>query len=197
MIAVGTYIIGTSIFPLVATSNDMGNTWIYTTAGLSPLPPAAIDKMELFSSSCSGTNCIASGYYNGTPPYNSYPVVAQSSDGGNTWGYQLTNVSPVLPSDFLQGQLTTTSCSGINCVAAGDYYNLSVARYPLLASSHDSGNTWNYRIDSSNINTPALPSDFTQGIFTTTSCSGLNCIAAGQYNNLYPIKGLELLILLD
>jgi hypothetical protein len=50
----------------------------------------------------------------------------------------------------------------------------------MLATSVDGGDTWTYTIDSQTY--PSVPTDFKNfGAFSSASCSGFTCIAAGVY----------------
>lgn len=167
--------------PLLASSTSNGITWSYRITSTTPTLPEDYAGIALFSSaSCSGGNCIAAGSYT-APPLSllseKFPLLAQSGDGGVSWAYRITSGMPTFPTDLINGTFASASCSGINCIAAGQYFN-GANTIPLLANSTDGGVIWTYSIDSS---TPTSPADATDGQFLSASCSGLNCIAAGMY----------------
>ncbi|MFI4919063.1 MAG: sialidase family protein [Legionellales bacterium] len=198
-VAAGNYSNGVAIYPLIATSKDSGNTWVYTLDSLTPTSvpgdfSTANNTGVFASASCTGQTCVVAGTYpNSTAQY---PLIATSQDGGNTWGYTLDSSStPSVPTDFSTvGAFTGASCTGQACVAVGSYYNGTVY-YPLVATSKDNGNTWIFTVDSYKT---ALPVDYVSGaggmssVFTSVSCSGQTCVAAGAYsntgaNNTYPL----------
>lgn len=175
-IAAGQYNDGTTTYPLLATSTQDNASWIYTID--STTLPSNYDSLGIFNaSSCSDSTCIAAGKYviniSGT---NQYPLLANSSDGGLSWVYAIDSSSGTLPQDYSSGgEFNGASCSGNNCIAAGQYSNIN-SQYPLLAASSDGGTTWVDKIDSNS------STNFINGAFTSASCNGENCIAAGGYN---------------
>ena len=159
--AVGQDTTGTAI---VAVSTDGGNTW-----AIKPVPGLTIGGI-FFGTSCIGSEssaiCIATGQ-DGT----GVPLVAVSTDGGNTWAVKSVTGLPV------SGFLIAASCSGSGpaavCTAAGT--DGTGSEPPLLIVSTDGANTWAVR---SVLGLPA------SGIFRTTICTGSGstaiCTAAGQ-----------------
>lgn len=94
----------------------------------------------------------------------SIPLVASSLDGGKTWIYP-NSISANLPSNTANGRLFATSCKRADCIAEGRYEtkNPGKTQYPLIATSHDAGQTWTYP----STVTSNLPSDYHEnGIFT-------------------------------
>lgn len=180
-------------YPLLANSTDGGTTWAYRIDGTATPPggpgfttllPADYYNLGVFNSAtCTGLNCITAGQYSVsfTAAGPLYPFLAYSTDGGITWSYSIDSTHTPLPADYNnQGILKTTSCSGLNCITGGQYASAATT-YPLLANSTDGGASWIYSIDSTH--TP-LPSDYASGgVLNSSSCSGLNCVAAGQYSN--------------
>lgn len=162
-----------SAHPLVANSEDGGDTWKYSIDSSKPKLPVDFLRGQFFGSTCSGLFCVAVGYYHDNT-MNAFPLIASSSDGGHNWAYVIDSSKPSLPREFKSGQFTGVSCSRSNCVAAG-YYN-DYPGIPLLANSKDGGQTWVYSTA-----IPKLPEDFKWGSFASASCSGLNCVAVGTY----------------
>ncbi|WP_133137272.1 sialidase family protein [Legionella rowbothamii] len=182
-IAVGSYTTFSYIYyPLVGLSTDNGSTWTFP-INSSTLVSDFSNNAVFYSASCSGNACIAVGRYENNQN-STYPLIATSSDKGQTWTYTMDSSIPQLPSDFLStnafGQVYTSSCSGTICVAGGDYSNGN-GDFPLLANSTDGGKTWTYRITSAY---PVMTNDtMIEGYFNAVQCRGTTCFAAGGYSN--------------
>jgi len=191
-VAVGEYYNATllNFAPLLAQSADAGQTWTYPPSiinnftaifGAYPIQSADASESRFTSASCNSNVCIAAGWGED----NVFPLLAQSTNGTD-WTY---TISPPLntanlPSDIqnYSGFFNSVSCGESICVAVGQYENdLStpfVSNAPLLGQSFDNGVTWQYP---TNITT--LPSTGTNGVFNSVSCSGVTCVAAGEYND--------------
>lgn len=172
-------------YPLLARSIDGGATWSYVINRAVPFLSFDFNQGKFLGASCSGLICVVGGFFNDFNA-DSHPLLALSQNGGTTWAYTIDTDIATLPSDFINGQFASVSCSGLNCVAAGNYQNSSNT-FPLLANSSNGGTTWVYAIDRT---TPVLADDFNNGQFISASCSGLYCICAGSYDNgaaLYPL----------
>ncbi|KTC81164.1 BNR/Asp-box repeat containing protein [Legionella cherrii] len=176
--AVGQYIDGGILFPLLANSQNNGATWTYVIDKSQNLPSGFSNFSNLGTVSCSGLNCVAGGFY-ADSLNTQYPILANSQNGGTTWTYVIDK-SKSLPTGYAgSGVFYGVSCSGLHCVAGGQYADSSI-RYPILAYSQNGGATWTYAIDKSK----TLPSGFANlGTFYSVSCSGLNCVAGGQYSD--------------
>ncbi|USQ13736.1 exo-alpha-sialidase [Legionella lytica] len=165
--------------PLVISSSNNGATWSASITSTTPVPPAGFTYGQMYAVSCSGSVCVAVGYFSSI---NSYPLAATSSNAGHTWSYTITDTTPQFPSDFFAGNdnyFSAVSCSGTICIAAGSYMRDSAHSFPLLAASSDGGKTWAYRINSTY---PVLVGDtMDNGYFNTASCKGTYCMAAGSY----------------
>lgn len=199
IIAAGNYSVEFSpyLYPLLASSPDGGATWAYMIDSSTPMVPAEYYNQGASNgfngSSCAGQNCIAAGSYQTTALNNpSYPLLASSANGGTTWAYTIdSQTTPSVPSDYTSsGSFRTASCAGLNCIAAGSYQTVAMTNptYPLLVSSINGGATWTYTIDSA---TPGLPTDYNSGVligtaigvFASSTCNGLICVAAGGYQS--------------
>ncbi len=199
IIAAGSYAVTSTpyLYPLLATSTDAGATWAYTIDSRTPALPAEYYSQSTTSgfngASCSGLNCIAAGSYQTTAIGNpAYPLLASSTNGGVTWAYTIDrDTTPSVPTDYTStGSFRAASCAGLNCIVVGSYETTGASNplYPLAASSTDGGTTWVYTIDSA---TRGLPTDYysgvpigaANGVFATSTCNGLTCIAAGAYEN--------------
>ena len=138
-IAAGLY--STTLFPtltfrpLLAVSQDSGSTWVYPQSITDPLFPFNTGAFN--SVSCSGSICMAVGYY--TDNSGTFPLLALSHDSGSTWTYP----ESIRSTAFLDSSFSGASCIGSICIAVGSYADNS-GTFPLLALSHDSGSTWTY-----------------------------------------------------
>lgn len=168
-VAVGSYSsTDTFNYPLAATSLDGGLTWSYTLDSSTPNTSTGDLTNEFNSVSCSGNTCVAVGESGDSP---TYPLIATSNNGGQTWTYTVLNNSSALPSDFSdRGFLYNVSCQGTTCIASGRY---NQPLKPLLLSSTDSGVTWVSSIDSQ---TPTVPTGFTGGLLISGSIAASSLI---------------------
>ena len=161
-VAVGTFSAGSS-YPLAATSSNSGQTWSYTINATTPQLPSDffVGSDNYFNdASCSSNICIAVGAYLKSST-STFPLLAASSDGGQTWTYRINSTSPVLVGDTMSsGYFNTSSCQGTYCMAAGSYQSTSGISYPLVAMSSDGGITWAYKVNSV---APLLPADYVDG----------------------------------
>lgn len=178
---------GSQTYPLLSYSINGGTTWAYVIDSTPASLPADYTNGGVFSStSCANQNCVAAGQYSNSTTQ--FPMLAYSANGGISWRYAINSTPNTLPVDYVSGGIfNSVTCSQLNCVAGGQYLN-NETTFPLLAHSTDGGMNWSYSINSS----PAtLPADYVNGgVFKTTSCKGLNCLAAGQYYNgvaTYPL----------
>jgi len=130
------------------------------------------------------TTLLASGYYfNGV---HTIPLVEVSHDLGATWAYPSSIMDTSSISDFTQvGALWGANCYGATCIVAGSYYSSGGPQKPLVALSSDSGATWSYPSDITNV-AGLNPTFDSSGILHGASCSGALCIAAGAYSHQIP-----------
>jgi hypothetical protein len=162
---------------MTATTNDGGATWsvaqpVNSAAGLlSPSSPYTF----FLSVSCSGSSCVAAGYFvNANGQWQA--MTDTSSDGGSTWSLiQPTNVPNTEFSEY-----DAVSCSGSTCVAAGYFVNASDDYQALTDTSSDGGTTWN-AAQPVNISGGVLNTFNPSSFFNSVSCWGLNCVAAGYF----------------
>ena len=151
-IAAGEYLstVGGERFLMSAARSQTSGEWAYVIDSAYPTTPPTgftnAGKQGFVSASCAGLNCAISGSYVGANKIQ-FPLVAVSPDGGMTWAYKVDSANPVTqPNNYAsQGVLDSASCSGLNCVAAGQY-NDGTVYYPLAAESHDGGSTWGYSL---------------------------------------------------
>lgn len=182
--------------PLIASSSNGGVTWQYTLdSNITPLPQGYDDCQDSSYTSCSGLNCVSSvDYYEGN---SIFPLIASSTNGGQSWLYTMTSASPAVPTACVGQYLgntvahvTSVSCSGSHCIAAGECSISFNDNGPLLASSSTGGQTWTYAVTPTS---PSLPNNTVASRFSGASCSGLTCIAVGSHrlntNDTFPLVG--------
>lgn len=192
-IAVGGYDSSTRANSLIATSIDNGAKWSYTLSGVTgPSIPAALANSvpaynfdggpaPLWAVDCVQNNCSAVGGY-GTQPY---PLIASSTDSGQTWSYTMTAHSAAQqPTDFTSGNFLGVSCSGVFCVAAGTYSDSS-KQYPAIVFRANLTANWTYA------SLPALSNFNISMGYSNVKCTTTTCVAVGTYttNSLttYPL----------
>lgn len=153
-VAAGSYNDGTTKRPLLAFSNDSGQTWTYPAATNAPVFSPVnlhpfVNSGEFWDGalSCSGTTCVAGGqYFDGTILR---PMLAVTSDSGATWTFPASvtelNFSPSATHPFggTYAEFYAVNCSGSVCTAGGSY-NDGVAERPMIGVSQDSGLTWTF-----------------------------------------------------
>jgi hypothetical protein len=164
------------------TSSNGGVTWAVAqptnfAAGVSnPSTPNSF----LTALSCSGTTCVAAGYFlNAVGSYQAMTV--NSSDVGVTWAAAQPTNFVGQPSGPPFSQFLSVSCSGLTCVAAGQFQEVGSDQQAMTATSSDGGVAWS----------SAQPANFASGVqsgspdanFQSVSCSGLTCVAAGQFED--------------
>lgn len=81
-----------------------------------------------------------------------------------------------------------------DAISAGSYLTNQGSTRPLLAISHDGGEGWSYPasvFSALPINTGLI------ALFTSASCSRLNCLASGRFDRLLPGKDLSFPLLMS
>lgn len=154
-VAGGQYSNGTTPYPMLSVSTNGGASWTYKVDSTTLLPLDYANGGLFRKVLCSAQVCIAAGSYgDGT---NTYPMLAVSTDAGQTWSYKIDKTPSTLPPAFSSsGAFITLNCTGLICTAGG-LYSTNTNSFPLLAESQDGGNTWTYSVD----NNPAtLPIDY-------------------------------------
>jgi len=157
-------------YPLLARSQDGGNTWFYINLTSSQLP-GDFTFGVLANVSCDNMICAAGGSYtNVTSGFgNQFPLLLVTRDGGKTWSSVIDSSN--VPADFdyghgnsSQGQVNGVSCSNGVCAASGQYRSTKPGTYfPFLATPV--GSTWVYQIQDTGPN----PSDLYTGTFASAS----------------------------
>ena len=153
-------------FPLIASSNNSGQSWTYTLdRSTSSELPSDFSKSSVFTNAaCTNSNCIAVGNYKNTSNI-IYPLIVTSTNQGLTWSPTLDSLTTTaLPSDYYNNsQLYSISCSDSNCSSVGLYSSLN-AQYPYIVTSIDAGITWTTTLNGTT--SSELPNDYSdQGKF--------------------------------
>lgn len=185
--------------PLLAVSNNTGQTWSYPSFIFQNLI-SSIDPSftggEFLGASCTGSGdkgvCIASGYWcKGIFCGFSQPLIAVGKQNGTQWTYPnsvyqnlQTQVDPNLESAYLQRGTCFGSGGNATCIVPG-IYNTSNATFPLLALTSNGGSHWTYPTSIHQDLTTTVDPNFTGGQLNTASCTkdacSSTCIAAGFF----------------
>lgn len=174
-VIVGDYTSGTTLSPIIYTSNDSGITTSTIT-----LPDSTFSSSELTAVSCDSTSvsgiCSAVGdYYTNLGP-NAHPLAEYSMDGGYTWSQ--VSVPSLETNVSVAGQLNDVSCTAAKCVTAGQYATSSSSLLPLSYYSTNNGYSWT-------LSSVELPSGQTIGALNSVSCnqtpssSSIACVTGG------------------
>jgi len=151
---------------LIATSLD-GSTWVKK--NVTHFPKLAVLNTVSCTGSGSTAICAAAGQTGLMADLNKSPILAVSTDGGDTWERKsVTGLS------LIEGYFRAVSCTGTGpsaiCTAVGQD---NTAHLPLLAVSIDGANTWIRK---------SIP-DLGFGLFYDVSCTGSSssaiCAAVG------------------
>lgn len=157
-IAVGSYFrkSGAGI-PWLALTKNGGLTWSYPDfiyTKLKTLVDPDFVGGTFDGASCIGSGktgiCVAAGNYCRKDGL-CFPLIARSANGGKTWSYPpsvYSNLLTIINPNFTFGFFSDISCKGTPdynfCMASGQFSTSAGETFPLVAISHDSGNTWTY-----------------------------------------------------
>ncbi len=99
-VAVGFYTnIDSNQLPMIAQTTDGGSTWSYAIDGThGPQLPDYTSSAQFNTASCLNGFCMAAGSY--MVGQATYPMYAQSNNGGSQWTYIVTDNALTLPSNF-------------------------------------------------------------------------------------------------
>lgn len=178
MILQGFYTSDQVTYPMLGVSNNNYKSVEYKidkTAG--SLPPDFTDNGIFYNSSCNKNFCAAVGTYEDFYK-TSYPMLAFSTDSGESWVYEIDkNLQTLPPTFYHSGLLTDVDCGENFCVTSGKYFTKSTQAYPMIAVKNFSETRWRYEVDSRN-----LPTDYANdaNIFSIR-CDSNVCLAGGQY----------------
>lgn len=175
-IAAGAFF-STSLFPLLALTNDRGVNWSFPSDITANLP-ANYTFGRFYSASCSGMICMAAGDIFDGGGVNR-PLIAMSRNGGINWEYPPEVYSGALmpPMSLLSVQLLSATCINTVCTATGTYVDSFSNSHPLVLVTADAGVTWS----SPQSIISALPTDFASGGFNASGgTAGFN-VLMGDY----------------
>ncbi len=146
--------------PLLLSSNETGEHWSYSSAIFGLPSTANFNGQSAFHSiACTESFCTISGFQN---------LLLISQNKGLSWS-TINNIQN-LPASFKSYDI---SCADKNsCTIVGSYFRAS-GSYPVLLTTHDSGNSWLANNDISH----------NPGILSHVSCSDKTCVAAGNVSN--------------
>ncbi len=141
-VAAGTFRDASSDYvAMTETSSDGGLTW---GSVLSP-PVSRVASLSIrrppdsfFNAvSCSGSICVAAGYFINADSFDQ-AMTATSSDAGVTWTVRPVNIANDMQSATLPGsQFYSVSCTGSTCVAAVAYYDTLNTSVAMTETSSD------------------------------------------------------------
>ena len=196
-VASGIYYTPTGNFPLLTLSSNGGKNWTYPPSIFQNLKTAIDSTFStgyLTTASCTKSTCnsvcVAAGNFCTKDCASQLPLLAVSTDKGQTWSYPpsiFKNLNTIIDPGFQGGYFSSSSCTGEGndalCIAVGSYTTNSIR--PLLAKSKDGGKTWSYSADILSDLETKIGHGYLGGIFNAASCSGSGakaiCIASGSY----------------
>lgn len=165
--------------PLIAFSNDKGETWTHPADIINNVPESLIVGSLKNGVSCSHKICAAIGSYSDQNAI--YPLLALTVNSGKNWVYP-EDIKNKLPLETTYAAFKKVHCDEKTCVAVGVYKKGGppdeINTTPLLAVSVDGGDSWTYP---KNIVNPDLPYPMLSGGFHYTVCKENTCLAAGYY----------------
>ena len=149
--------------------------------------PSSINSLRVIKGQNVDRPMVAVGQY--VDGSTSRPLLALSQDSGVAWSYPESITDPTFISHpyISSGTFNSASSTGSTFIAVGRYWDGSTF-LPLLALSQDTGATWTYPESlTAPVFTPtnSIPF-FDNGNYTSSSCSGNTCIAAGYYREGAP-----------
>ncbi len=160
--------------PLLAFSQDQGQTWEYMIESGKNLPEDfnyAGDRGRLMDVQCINEGCFAIGGYSSTSVNAQLPIVFHNTNEELLWDY----FTP-LPDDASHtgyNQFNKMSCINNDCVFVGSYNT----QLPMILTKKEEN--WTFSLDSQN-----LPKDFATAVsLPAVSCAANICVAAGSYVN--------------
>lgn len=161
-IAAGKYNTTLGEKPLIARSQDGGETWAYVNSIKAPFE----GRYSLKSITCNEQTCMIGGFY--ISPENQYkPLLLISEDKGSSWKYDQKIFDGLKKASGIE----SVNCNENICVAVGYQNNCSK---PLLIITNDQGKNWEFL-------SPKLPdyAEDYENVLTSVSCNSKICIAAG------------------
>lgn len=154
--------------PLIISSSNSGASWSSVPA---PVPADFATSASFKAATCnSASTCVTVGiYFTGTIVK---ALILVSNDSGSSW----SAIPPTLPANFKSSaNLTSVICSGITCITAGNYTNLSDVELPLLLVSNNNGVSW------TSVVSPLPPGYAGLGGINFLTRTGSNVVAVGTF----------------
>lgn len=173
-VMIGSYLTNSKMTPFMIVTNPFNHTWKLIDD--MRLVPYGTRSSGLSQLSCSGTTCIAVGYYRSFLR-KTYPLIYGTINHGQSW-WSVTKVKNY-QTKFPFNEVAL-SCADTFCVEAGlyrDRISKTVAFLPAFLVSSNNNRTWEL-----NNNVDALPLDFT-GVeaINGIQCMNSSCIVYGAY----------------
>ena len=176
--------------PLLFQTRDGGSQWNgIMSSTITPLPNLPTSGF-FHATSCTGSGatavCIVVGEDDTnvtagtTNPKTASPLLAFSSNGGETWTVNMSTTIPLITNLPTYGVLNAVDCSGGGhtavCIAAGEddtnvVNNSGSGAVPLLIISTDGGGTWTVLSSATASFIANLPIPWT-GVLNAASCTG-------------------------
>lgn len=165
-LAVGSYSIVDVDQPMLFKKDNLNNTWLSLSTITDTKYGASLNTVTCTNETCISAGSIFKGY---RPSAFSLPVLLTSTEVGNTW--RAVNIAN-LPA-IVEGGISQITCNDKICNAIG-FYRESKYTLPLLLISYDSGRSWSF-----NANITNLPSSWEGGSLNSIACEEGVCIATG------------------
>lgn len=163
--------------PLFLASNNGGQSW--STARLKNLPIIKNDCVKPKFIECQNDFCIAAGDYIRNFPQTKMVSLFVTNDKGKTWTFIDSKKINKLPVDFRNGYLESVNCQGKFCTVVGHHSKKDPfgEYFPLILTSKDSGNNWEYVTNPKDIPVNKEVS------YRLIDCVGNACVVAGKSTN--------------
>ena len=161
---------------MTSTSSNSGATWSVSSPATYPAGVHNASPYDYFLSvTCTAVSCVAVGAFQDQSS-SSELMTETSFDGGVTWG----EAAPVqwTVASVSGGELSSVSCDGLKCAAAGTTY-ISGQPHAVAITSIDGGATWSVGTPASF--DPSLHKSWYYDRYDAVACAGLRCVAAGEF----------------
>lgn len=161
------------LFPLLLVSNNNGRSWRFIDATSLQGTPSFGSFNPLYSASCSGNICSASGNYSTTAVTPVFlPLLFQSKDAGSTWSYIDTTTANGVPLYGNYNNFFDTTCFGTNvCTVAGNFMTSTITPLSLLTNAANNnlrGRAWSNLSTATIKDYPAVTSGTINELATTS-----------------------------
>jgi hypothetical protein len=174
-----------TLFPVVVQSQDNGASWAYSQTSLTTsaypttgFSTGAGNGFHVVSTSCGGLHCVNVGYYL-TSGSTDAIYGNQTTNGGTSWAFFLSQTGPLLPTGYVSGQMSAVNCLEAMCIASGGYSDVT-STHPFVAQTLNSGTTWTTAVDS----TTPITAGYTAANLLSATCVSAICVAGGTYTDI-------------